>query len=85
MNCVNCGHTIQVVGRVGKRDTCPRCDADLHTCLNCRFYDPAAHNQCRETQAEWERFKDKNNYCDYFEPATASGSGGKGVRHICGE
>jgi hypothetical protein len=55
-------------GRVLIRDTCPKCDYDLHVCRNCRFYDPAKHNQCAETQAEWVRDKEASNYCDYFPP-----------------
>lgn len=58
-------------GRVLTRDTCPKCDYDLHVCLNCRFYDPAKHNQCAETQAEWVRDKEASNYCDYFSPNPA--------------
>ena len=68
MNCWKCGAEYkQLPGeRVKNRDTCAQCDADLHVCRNCRHYDPTAHNECRETQAEWVRFKEKNNYCDYF-------------------
>lgn len=68
-SCFHCGRSIQVlVGqKVLKRETCPECDADLHCCNNCRFFDPSVHNECRETQAEWVRSKDKSNYCDYFE------------------
>ena len=60
------------------RDTCPNCDADLHCCRNCRFYDPGKHNECAETQAEWVRDKVAANYCDYFQPnpvLLAKGSG----------
>lgn len=60
------------------RDTCPHCDADLHCCRNCRFYDPGKHNECSETQAEWVRDKVVSNYCDYFQPnpvLLAKGSG----------
>ncbi|MGA8185577.1 MAG: hypothetical protein WB819_18275 [Terriglobia bacterium] len=60
------------------RDTCPNCDADLHCCRNCRFYDPGKHNECAETQAEWVRDKEASNYCGYFQPnpvLLASGSG----------
>ncbi len=57
--------------RVGKRDTCPRCDADLHSCRNCRLYDPTKNNQCAEPQAEWVREKEAANYCDYFSPNPA--------------
>jgi hypothetical protein len=69
--CWKCGETIEVTAaasRVGTRDACPRCDADLHSCHNCRFYDPTKHNQCAETQAEWVRDKEASNYCDYFSP-----------------
>jgi hypothetical protein len=55
-------------GRVLARDTCPKCDSDLHCCRNCRFYDPGKHNQCAETQAEWVGDKEASNYCDYFSP-----------------
>ena len=71
-SCFNCGHPIQLLSgaTVLKKDVCPSCDADLHCCKNCRFFDPSVHNECRETQAEWVRYKDKGNYCDYFVPST---------------
>jgi len=71
-SCWQCGHRItSLTGqKVMKRETCPNCDADLHCCRNCRFFDPSVHNECRETQAEWVRLKDRANYCDYFEPST---------------
>ena len=74
MHCWKCGTEIQLPAssRVLKGDSCPSCDRDLHVCLNCRFYDPTAHNQCSETQAEWVRDKEKANYCDYFEPSKTS-------------
>ena len=69
-NCWKCGEAIQVPtgNRVGNRDSCPRCDADLHACRNCQFYDPGKNNQCAEPQAEWTRDKEAANYCDYFSP-----------------
>jgi hypothetical protein len=75
MHCWKCGTEIELAAsaRVLKNDSCPSCDRDLHVCLNCRFYDPSAHNQCIETQAEWVRDKEKANYCDYFEPSKTSG------------
>ncbi len=56
--------------QVLNNDTCSRCDADLHCCRNCRFFDPSVSNQCGEPQAEWVRTKDRRNYCDYFEAST---------------
>jgi hypothetical protein len=76
--CWKCGATIEITvaaNRVGKSDTCPACDYDLHSCLNCRFYDAAKHNQCAETQAEWVRDKEAANYCDYFSPNTSPRAG----------
>jgi hypothetical protein len=69
-NCWKCRQKIEYPSgsRVGTRDTCPKCDADLHACRNCQFYDPAKHNQCAEAQAEWVRDKEAANYCGYFQP-----------------
>ena len=66
--CFKCGNTHALSARVGRRDTCPLCDADLHCCLNCRHYNRSAHTECNEPQAEWVRDKDRANFCDYFEP-----------------
>ena len=77
-SCFKCGKQIDVPERVMTRDTCPNCDADLHCCRNCRFYDTGKHNECAETQAEWVRDKEASNYCDYFQPnpvLLAKGSG----------
>jgi hypothetical protein len=74
MTCWKCGENVELTPgtRVGARDACPRCDSDLHSCRNCRHYDPAKHNQCAEPQAEWVRDKEASNYCDYFSPGTSS-------------
>ena len=66
--CFKCGKPYDLSARIGRRDTCPECDADLHCCLNCRHYNRSAHNECNEPQAEWVRDKDRANFCDYFEP-----------------
>src|SRR6266545_7252438 len=68
LSCFKCGAGYPLEGRIGRKDTCPKCDADLHCCLNCRHYNRSAHNQCNEPQAEWVRDKDRANFCDYFEP-----------------
>ena len=56
---------------VGFRETCPYCSADLHICLNCSLYDEGAYHECKESQAEWVKDKEKWNRCEYFR---ASGS-----------
>ncbi len=64
--CASCKKEVTVEGKVGRRDTCPHCGSDLHSCLNCEFYDEGAYNQCRETEAERVTDKEKSNFCDYF-------------------
>jgi hypothetical protein len=64
--CHRCGFNIGTVERVGRRDTCLHCGTDLHCCLNCSFYEPAYHNQCREPQAERQVDKQVGNFCEYF-------------------
>jgi len=64
--CHQCGHDIGRLERVGRRDTCLHCGADLHCCLNCAFYDAVRHNQCREPQAERQVDKTAGNFCEYF-------------------
>lgn len=50
-----------------RTDACSSCHSDLKCCMNCRFFDPAFNNQCREPQAEWQPEKAKANFCEYFE------------------
>jgi predicted RNA-binding Zn-ribbon protein involved in translation (DUF1610 family) len=69
MQCYSCGASIESVERVGRRDVCESCGYDLHSCRNCRFYDVASYNECREAVAERVVDKEEANFCDYFEPA----------------
>jgi hypothetical protein len=61
--------------RVGFRDTCDRCGADLHVCRNCAHHDPSAYNECRESQAERVSARDRANRCDWFAPGGRAGGG----------
>lgn len=70
-HCHACKKQLDPGREIGRRDECPHCRADLHCCLNCRFYDRSAPKQCREPQAELVRDKDKANFCDYFSFADA--------------
>jgi hypothetical protein len=70
VHCGACGTTIEVGSseRVGFRDTCPRCDGDLHACRNCALHDPGAYNQCREPNAERVADRERANRCEWFTP-----------------
>ena len=65
-HCQACDRGFEVRERVGFREACEGCGADLHVCLNCEFHDPGAHNQCREPQADPVPEKDRANRCDWF-------------------
>jgi hypothetical protein len=69
MDCWSCGFSLSDAPRVGFRDECPRCANPLHCCRNCKFYDQAYHNQCREPMAELVADKERANFCEYFTPA----------------
>lgn len=64
--CFRCGSDLNI-DKPSFRDYCPNCYADLHVCLNCKFYDEAYANSCRETMAERQREKDRANFCEYFQ------------------
>ena len=65
--CHRCSHEISLMAKLARTDSCPGCRSDLKCCLNCRFFDPGANNQCREPQAEWCPEKEKANFCEFFE------------------
>ncbi len=65
--CFSCGQEILILERVGRRESCDHCGADLHCCKNCEFYDLSAYNECRESSAERVLDKEKSNFCDQFE------------------
>lgn len=68
MICAACNADLGGVGRVGRRDTCPRCNADLRSCRNCRLHDRRLSNECREPEAERVVDKARGNFCEYFAP-----------------
>jgi hypothetical protein len=69
--CHACGNEqifeVKVGVKVGRRDSCIHCGADLHVCKNCRLFDPAVHNQCREPEAAFIRERDSSNFCPHFD------------------
>jgi hypothetical protein len=75
MKCFVCNVGVQLAAdaRVGFRDCCESCGADLHICKNCRFYDPAAYNECRESSAERVTDSERANRCDWFSPSDEAG------------
>jgi hypothetical protein len=79
--CHHCGRDVQLLAALQRTDTCRVCGYELKCCLNCRFFDPARNNQCREPQADWIPDKEKANFCEFFDyrqvsPLSAPGLGG---------
>ena len=65
MICWKCKKEISIEKPV-RGDECPLCHADLHVCKACEFYESGAHNDCRESSAEFVNDKERGNFCDYF-------------------
>jgi hypothetical protein len=62
--CARCAE--KFVGGVEYESSCPNCNADMHTCTNCRFFDVSARNECREAVQERIAAKSKKNSCALF-------------------
>jgi len=77
-NCHACGQAIDAKEKILRTDECPQCGRDLRCCRNCRHFDPALHNQCREVVAEWVSDKERANFCDYFVLAVSAGTNPRG-------
>ncbi|NMB76651.1 MAG: hypothetical protein GYA21_16165 [Myxococcales bacterium] len=66
--CYNCNAPIVLIDKVVREDTCFTCNRDVRCCKNCRFWDPGAHNQCRENLTEYVPDRERANFCASFEP-----------------
>lgn len=64
--CALCRNEIETDKYFSRKSECPKCGRDLYICLNCRFYSESSHNKCLETKADFQRTRDKSNFCDYF-------------------
>jgi hypothetical protein len=71
--CARCAEPLSLEGRPSRGATCPKCGAYLHSCVNCAFYSPGRHNDCREPQAENVGDKKSANFCDFFRFREAEG------------
>ena len=50
--------------------SCPKCNADLHTCRQCTYFDPSARFECRKTITARIVNKNARNTCELFEART---------------
>jgi hypothetical protein len=64
--CNQCGQIRQNLGVLTTDETCLRCNADLHTCGNCRFFDTTTTWECRENIPARVANKHARNECTSF-------------------
>jgi len=79
-SCALCGKDVEVDKFFSRKSTCPHCGGDLRICLNCTFYSESSHNKCREPKAEFQRTRDRANFCDYFVFSDAGSSSSRGEK-----
>ena len=82
MRCAACNAevTLSAGERVGFREACDACGADLHSCLNCAHHDTLAYNECRESSAERVNDRDRANRCEWFRASDAEAGPGRPQR-----
>ena len=67
MYCHKCKKKLDLPNKkVGFKETCFFCEADLHVCKNCRFYLIGKPNDCLVPNTEHIVDREKNNYCEEF-------------------
>ena len=71
MRCAACHAPVALRAgeRIGFRDACERCGADLHACVHCAHHEPGRANACREPAAEPVRDREARNLCEWFAAA----------------
>jgi hypothetical protein len=69
VQCYHCGEEWTGEARPSYHATCPKCNAYVYVCLNCRFCDPRMASGCALTTTEPVRRKDHPNFCDDFKLA----------------
>jgi hypothetical protein len=68
--CAACRRAFDLKRRTVRRDECPHCGAELHTCLNCQHFDARYVRGCQEPSAVAEeavRDTERSNFCQWFD------------------
>ena len=67
--CWKCGSAIPgELLPLRREEVCVACNADLHVCRLCRFYNPSVSDACDEPVAADVTNKERANFCDYLVP-----------------
>ena len=65
--CRSCGAALSLAPPIPRDAECPGCGHDVRSCINCRHYDLAFNNACRESEADPIADKHHRNFCEFFE------------------
>ena len=68
VKCTACG--AKAPTNITLASTCPKCNADFHTCRQCTYFDPSAHFECRKSITVKIVNKNARNTCELFAPRT---------------
>ena len=68
VKCASCG--VKAPTMISFDTTCPKCNAELHTCRQCTYFDPGARFECRKPVAARIVNKNARNSCELFSPRT---------------
>jgi hypothetical protein len=63
--CSNCGAVL--ASGFDPNGKCPKCQAELHCCKQCRFFDSGAQFECTQPIPERITPKDAKNNCTFYE------------------
>ncbi len=68
IKCHKCQIVLELLAgsKILRHEECPKCGAAIHCCKMCKYFDPSAYNECRESIADRVVDKEKANYCDFF-------------------
>jgi hypothetical protein len=64
VKCAACGAIVQT--NIRHDSTCPKCNADLHTCRQCTYFDPGSRFECRKPITARIVSKGARNTCELF-------------------
>lgn len=70
--CRDCGTRVPDPAAIANDTLCAKCRSPLHACVNCGFFDPSVHWECRQPITEPVRGKAKANACPLFAPKLVS-------------
>lgn len=67
--CWKCGESLRDIPLpLSRYAKCKSCNAELHVCRMCEFFDRTVSKMCREPVAEEVKDKQKSNFCGYLQP-----------------